>query len=302
MKTVIGEIAASGGTAARITTTDAQRALAASNDTFAFVPTRDLALKSDGIHFGGTAKLEIGRRMANAMAGRQVAAGTFDDVATAAGARSLVFDLAVPDAGAANGPTGTFANPYAGFVNGSGGQTPAGLIVEGSSGSVVFADYYGTLTTSDIAAGGDPVNGNSGRRVTLTFVDPGSRAKAAVAGLGFELRAVTGDGVTATFLDANGVALYQTGTLTDGRYGYESTNSFTGEAASLIHQVVFSGSDGTLWTLGHAGDATTADLSYHGFVVVPEPSTSSFLGSGAAAAVLAVGAGGTRRFPSPLRW
>jgi len=104
MKTVIGEIAASGGTAARITTTDAQRALAASNDTFAFVPT------------------------------------------------------------------------------------------------------------SDIAAGGDPVNGNSGRRVTLTFVDPGSRAKAAVAGLGFELRAVTGDGVTATFLDANGVALYQTGT------------------------------------------------------------------------------------------
>lgn len=81
-KTVIGEIAASGGTAARITTA-AQRALAASNVTFAFVPTGDLALKSDGIHFGGTAKLEIGRRMANAMAGRQVAAGTFDDVAAA---------------------------------------------------------------------------------------------------------------------------------------------------------------------------------------------------------------------------
>ncbi len=283
MKTVVGEIAASGGTAARITTTDAQQTLTASSEAYAFVPTADLALKSDGIHFGGEAKLEIGRRMANAMAGRQVAEGTFDDVAAAAGARSLVFDLAVPDSGAANGPTGTFPNPYQGFLTGAGGQEAAGFLVEGSSGSVVFADYYGTLTTSDIAAGGDLVNANSGRSLTLSFVDPVSRAKAAVAGLGFELRAVTGDGVTATFLDANGVALYQTGTLADGRFGYEATNSFTGEAASLIHQVVISGSDGTLWTLGHAGDATTADVSYHGFVVVPEPSTCWLIGAGAAA-------------------
>jgi len=291
MTTVVGEIAASSGSAARITTTTAQRTLAANSDTVAFVPTSDLALKSDGIHFGGEAKLEIGRRMANAMAGRQVAAGTFDGVAATAGSESIVFDLVVADGnGAANGPIATFPNPYEGFLTGAGGQAAAGLTVEGSAGSVVFADYYGTLVTSDIAAGGDPVNANSGQSITLSFIDPVSRAKAAVAGIGFELRAVGGDGVTATFLDADGVALHQTGILADGRYGYEATESFTGDAASLIHQVVISGTDGTLWTLGHPGDATTTDLTYHGFSVVPEPTTSGLLGGAAAAAAAAASA------------
>jgi hypothetical protein len=163
----------------------------------------------------------------------------------------------------------------------------------------VFADYYGTLTTSDIAAGGDPVNANSGRSVTLSFVDPVSRAKAAVAGFAFELRAVAGDGVTATFLDAAGVAIHETGILTDGRYGYEAVNSFTGGPASLIHEVVISGSDGTLWTLGHADDATTADLAYHGFMVVPEPSAAGMIGAGAAAAAAA--AAGQRKPREPGR-
>ena len=134
MKTVIGEIAASGATAARITTTTAQQTLAAGSDAYAFVPTSDLALKSDGIHFGGESKLEIGRRMANAMAGRQIAAGSFDEVANAAGARSLVFDLAVADGdGAANGPIATFPNPFEGFAIGAGGQAAAGLIGAGAA-------------------------------------------------------------------------------------------------------------------------------------------------------------------------
>lgn len=301
MKTVIGEIAASAATAARVTTTTAQRTLAGSSDAYAFVSTSDLALKSDGIHFGGGAKLEIGRRMANAMAGRQMAAVTFDAVAGVAGARSLVFDLAVPDAnGSANGATGTFANPFAGFVTGAGGQAAAGLVVEGSAGSVVFADYYGPLVTSDIAAGGDAVNANSGRSLTLSFVDPVSRAKATVAGVAFELRAATGDGVTATFLDADGVAIHQTGLLADGRLGYEGQDSFTGSSRSLIHQVILSGNDGTLWTLGHAGDATVADFAYHGFAVVPEPTTSGLIGAGAAAAAAGL-AGRKDRQPPPLQ-
>lgn len=286
MRTVIGEIAASGGTAARITTTAAQQALASGSDAVAFVPTRDLPLKSDGIHFGGAAKLEIGSRMANAMAGRQVTVGSFDGVAAVAGASSIVFDLAVPDSGPANGPTGTFPNPFEGFATGAGGQAVAGVVVEGSSGSVVFADYYGTLTTSDLAAGGDPVNANSGRSLTLTFVEPQSRAKATVAGVAFELRAVGGDGVTATFLDADGVALLQTGVLADGRYGYEAIDSFTGDSSSLIHQVVLSGTAGSLWTLGHAGDVTTADLSFHGFATVPEPAAGGAIGAAAVAARL----------------
>lgn len=70
MRTVVGEIAASDGSAARITTTAAQRAVADSDATSGFVPTSDLALKRDGIHFGGEAKLEIGRRMARAVNGR----------------------------------------------------------------------------------------------------------------------------------------------------------------------------------------------------------------------------------------
>lgn len=286
MKTVSGEIAASRGTASRIATTAAQETLAAGNDAFAFVATRDLALKSDGIHFGGPAKLEIGRRMASAMAGRQITAGSFDGIAATAGARSLVFDLAVPDGSSTNGPTGTFPNPFTGFAAGDGSQAPAGLVIEGSSGSVVFADYYAALTTSDIAAGGDPVNANSGRSLTLRFVDPESRAKAAVAGVAFELRAVGGDGVTATFLDPDGVAIHQTGILADGRYGYEAIDSFTGESTSLIHQVILSGSGGTLWTLGHAGDAVTADLSFHGFTLVPEPAAGGLIGAAAAAGVV----------------
>ncbi len=285
LKTVIGEIAASGATATRVTTTTVQRTLAASSDAYAFVPTADLALKSDGIHFGGTAKLEIGRRMANALAGREIAVGTFDGVAGVAGARSLVFDLAVPDAnGATNGPIATFPNPYEGFLTGAGGQEAAGVVVEGSSGSVVFADYYGSLVTSDLAAGGDPVNANSGRSITFSFIDPVSRAQATVAGIGFELRAATGDAVTASFLDAAGVVIHQTGILADGRYGYEARDSFTGESRSLIHQVILSGNGGTLWTLGQAGDATTPDFSYHGFTAVPEPAAAGILGAAGAAA------------------
>lgn len=67
MAVVIGEIAASRATAARIATTRAQRKLAEASAAATFVPTADLPLKRDGIHFGGAAKLEIGRRMAEAL-------------------------------------------------------------------------------------------------------------------------------------------------------------------------------------------------------------------------------------------
>jgi hypothetical protein len=66
MYSVIGEIAASTSNANRILTTDQQRELAAAGTLVGFVPTRDQALKSDGIHFGKGAKLEIGRRFADA--------------------------------------------------------------------------------------------------------------------------------------------------------------------------------------------------------------------------------------------
>lgn len=65
MFSVIGEIAASSSNSNRILTTQQQMQLAASNSTIEFVPTSDLPLKSDGIHFGRDSKLTIGRRFAD---------------------------------------------------------------------------------------------------------------------------------------------------------------------------------------------------------------------------------------------
>ena len=155
MRTVIGEIAASGSTSARITTTNQQQALAAADDTVAFIGTSDLPLKSDGIHFGRDAKLTIGQRFADAFIGRpEVVATTFADIAGGPGATNLIFDRYVPDTnGAPNGPGLDNPGTYFGFVNGDNGQAAAGMTVAGSAGKVVFADYSGASTTSDIAGG-----------------------------------------------------------------------------------------------------------------------------------------------------
>ena len=67
MHTVIGEIAASSSTPARSRTSFEQRMLAEASPDISFVETADLPLKSDGIHFGRDAKLEIGDRMAQAL-------------------------------------------------------------------------------------------------------------------------------------------------------------------------------------------------------------------------------------------
>lgn len=287
VKTVVAEIAGSSANATRIATTSSQRTLASTSDAVAFVGTSDLPLKSDGIHFGGGAKLEIGRRLANAMAGRGLEQSNFAAVSGAATGRSLVFDLAVPDAnGATNGVTGSFPNAYEGFVTGTAAQAPAGVLVEGSAGAVVFADYYGSLVSSDLAAGGQAANANSGQSLTFTFVDPVTRVPAVVSGVAFELRAATGDNVTATFEDADGVVLKTTGVLADGRYGYESFDSFTGQSRSLIHRVVLSGSPGTLWTVGSAGDGVTADFAFSGLVAVPEPSAGGIIIGAAFAAAM----------------
>jgi hypothetical protein len=65
MFSVIGEIAASTSNANRTLTTQQQMQLASNNNAIEFVPTRDLPLKSDGIHFGRNSKLTIGQRFAD---------------------------------------------------------------------------------------------------------------------------------------------------------------------------------------------------------------------------------------------
>ena len=69
MRLVIGEIAASQANTARQTTTAQHQQLALDQPAYTFVNTADLPLKSDNIHFGKDAKLEIGRRMGYAMMG-----------------------------------------------------------------------------------------------------------------------------------------------------------------------------------------------------------------------------------------
>jgi hypothetical protein len=67
MRVAVAEIAASQANPRRVSTTAAQQAICARAPNAAFVPTADLPLKKDGIHFGGTEKLEIGRRLAAAL-------------------------------------------------------------------------------------------------------------------------------------------------------------------------------------------------------------------------------------------
>jgi len=69
MRVAVAEIAASRANPRRVQTTAAQQAFCKAFANAVFVPTADLPLKADGIHFGGTEKLEIGRRLAAAIAG-----------------------------------------------------------------------------------------------------------------------------------------------------------------------------------------------------------------------------------------
>ncbi|XAL98871.1 hypothetical protein OT109_14940 [Phycisphaeraceae bacterium D3-23] len=277
MHLVVGEIAASQATGSRQTTTTLQQQLTAGNDAYTFVGTRDLPLKSDNIHFGRDAKLEIGRRFGWAMMGVQVGDAVFSDIMGADDAVELVFEQYVPDTnGAANGTNLENAGTFTGFADGLNGQSPVGVRVEGSAGQVVFADYYSADTTSDLAAGSPTAAANSGDTLTFTFVDTNNpEIQAAVSGVAFELSATAGDNVVVRFLDRHGRVLMETGPNTDGAVAFESTNSFTGEAISLIHQVEVSGDAdaNTLWTLGHRTDAGGApDFVFAGFSLLEQAS------------------------------
>ena len=69
MRVAVAEIAASRANPRRVQTTAAQQAFCRRFGNAAFVTTADLPLKADGIHFGGAEKIEIGRRLAAAVAG-----------------------------------------------------------------------------------------------------------------------------------------------------------------------------------------------------------------------------------------
>ena len=64
MQSAVAEIAASKSNPDRAETFRQHESLARDKEDLSFVATHDLALKSDAIHFGREAKLEIGRRLA----------------------------------------------------------------------------------------------------------------------------------------------------------------------------------------------------------------------------------------------
>ena len=276
MRAVISEIAASQTSVnSRITTTQ-QVAVAYSNPAIAFVGTRDLPLKSDNLHFPKSSKLEIGARMANCFLGRPTIVSVgFDAVTNANDAKSLIFERYVPDTnGVANGVNLDAPGAFSGFGEGANGQPRAGVLVSGSAGRVVFADYSSTNITSDIACGQYHFASNSlpadwadsGTAVTLGFADPTDQTSGAlVSAAAFKLVAAANNGVAVSLLDGRGDSLYNSGVITSGRFGFEAREAFSEVLTSAVARVTLQGATNVLWTVGHITDSGVPDFAWNGW-------------------------------------
>ena len=278
MCAVIGEIAGSQSTTTNQLTTTQQVAVAYSNNAIAFVGTRDQPLKANDLpHFPKSAKLEIGRRMANCFLGRPTIVSVgFDAVTNASDATSLIFERYAPDT---NGVTDSVnlnaPGTFTGFGDGASGQPRAGLLVSGSAGRVVFADYYNTSVTSDIACGqydfaghGLPAGwADSGTAVSFAFADPTNQASnALVSAAAFEIVALsTNNLVTVSLYDGRGDALYTSGVLTNGRFGFEAHEAFSEVLTSAVARVTLQGATNVLWTIGHVTDGGVPDFAWNGW-------------------------------------
>ena len=277
MRAVIGEIGASQSTLTCQITTTQQVAVAYSNNAIAFVGTRDLPLKSDNLHFPKSSKLEIGRRMANCFLGRPTIVSVgLGAVTNAPDAAALIFERYVPDTNAAvDGVNLSVPNPFTGFADGASAQAPAGLLVSGSAGRVVFADYHGTNLSSDIACGqydfasnGLPANWtDSGTSVSFTFADPTNQtASALVSAAAFELVSpAASNSVTVSLLDGRGDSLYNSGGITNGGFGFEAHDAFSKVLTSAVACVTLQGATNVLWTVGHIGDGGVPDFAWNGW-------------------------------------
>jgi hypothetical protein len=277
MLALMGEIGASQYTYISQTTTVQQVTLAASNDAIGYIYTRDLPLKSDNLHFPKPCKLEIGRRMGNAFLGRPtIVPVSFGAVTNAPDATTLIFDRYVPDTNATVQGVNLIApNPYTGFANGDDGQARAGLLVTGSAGQVVFANYSNSNATSDIVAGqynfasnGLPANWvDSGTNVSFTFADPYNQAASAlVSAVAFELVSpLTNNNVTVSLFDGRADVLYTSGTITNGRFGFEAHEAFAGALTSAVSRVTLQSGTNVLWSVGHPTDGGVPDFAYNGW-------------------------------------
>ncbi len=279
MSCVVGGIAADGGT--RDVVRSRQRDLASASDDFAYFSNLDLRSSLyDSLHFDRDAKLVIGERFGRTILSMEgelpfVANSVFSNVVDAEGSVSMVFESYLPDSSAANGVVRQAQNPFTGFVEGIGSGAPVGVIVEGSSGSVVFADYRAPVATSDIAVGpyGNPAFPDSGHELTIRFVDPDHPQEAAsVRGVAFRFGATNqADKVTVSFLDEQREPIHSLATVpaaSSAAQGFVIRDS-EASASGGIHELTLrtNGPVGELWALGSFDDQSveTVDLAFFGF-------------------------------------
>ena len=275
MRALIAEIGSSQLNPSTQTTTVQQVTYAYSHTNAAFVYTRDLPTK-DGLHFGKAAKLEVGMRMANCFLGRPTIVSVgLNAVTNAADATAVTFEKYVPDTnGVTDGVNLNNSGTFTGFADGANSQPPAGLLVTGSAGRVVFADYSSNNITSDIACGQYDFVGHgypsdwtdSGTSVSFTFADPTNQTSTAlVSDAGFELVSSKTNNVTISIYDGRGDPLYNSGVLTNGRWGFEAREPFSEVRTSAVATVTVKGSNNVLWTIGHITDNNAPDFAWNGW-------------------------------------
>ncbi len=285
MHAVVGGIAADGS--AKDVVRQGQRALATENADFEYFSNLDLRGQLyDSLHFDKVAKLTVGERFARTFLAHDgeiavVENASFSTVVSDAESAAVVFEDYVPDTnGAANGVVLEAAGVFRGFVDGRAGGVPVGLVVEGAAGSVVFADYRSSVATSDIAVGpfGNPAYPDSGREVTIRFVDPLDLSRpASVSGVAFRFGATNqADKVTVSFRDLQDRELHSTATVPVEPFGARAfvlkPPSDGGESPNgLIHSIRFrtNGPQGELWVLGSFDDQSeeSVDIAFRGFAI-----------------------------------
>ena len=93
-------------------------------------------------------------------------------------------------------------------------------------------------------------------------------SSALVSAAAFELVApVTSDLVSVSLFDGRGDALYTSGTITNGRFGFVAQEAFSKVVTSAVSLVTLQGATNVLWTIGHMTDGGVPDFAWNGWRV-----------------------------------
>ena len=99
------------------------------------------------------------------------------------------------------------------------------------------------------------------------FADPFDPASSAlVSAAAFELVSpATSNSVTVSLFDGRGDSLYNSGVITNGRFGFEARAAFTEVLTSAVSRVTLQGTTNVLWTVGHVTDSGMPDFAWNGW-------------------------------------